>query len=145
MEKPSTTWWIILGALGAVVLFGIVAVVAAPRVIGPRGFCDEATGIRLQVLGAFQEGDTPEADGEALQEVARETAPDLTSRADRVYWPGVGDDADAVAEAWEDAADADSVEEASDAAREFYALDDEFQDAHCGGAPTQEDFEGLDG
>lgn len=143
MAKRSTTIGIIVGIVVALVVIGIVGVVAVPRVWGAQGFCDEVTGVRLQLTQALVDSESETEYLEAQQSLAQETAGDLQSRADRVRFPsGAGDDADAVAEAWQAVADADDDEQASAAAREFFTLDDELQADHCGGPPTAEDLGG---
>ncbi|OWY60652.1 hypothetical protein B7486_68040, partial [cyanobacterium TDX16] len=62
MVKRSTTIWIIVGIVAVLVLIGIVGVVALPRVFGAQGFCDESTGIRLDLTQSVvdAEGDDDE-------------------------------------------------------------------------------------
>jgi hypothetical protein len=146
--KRSTTVGIIVGIVAGLVLIGIVGVVAVPRVWGPRGFCDESTGVRLQVVAAFQETDDLGERAEAEVELAQDTAGDLQDHADRVRWPSeAGGEADEVAEAWQAVADADPTDAAAvqEAAQVYVDRDDAFQDEHCGGGATEEDLEGLDG
>jgi len=145
MAKRSTTIGIIGGIVAAIVLLGIVGVVALPRVLGARGFCDESTGTRLRVVEAFSETDDLAERAEAEVALAEETAGDLQDKADSVRWPsGAGDDADEVAEAWQQVAEADPADqEAVQAAAQTYIdLDDTYQDEYCGGTPTAEDLGG---
>jgi hypothetical protein len=149
MAKRSTTIWVIVGIVAVLVVVGIVGVVAVPRIWGAQGFCDESTGVRLQVVQAFEDvGQDGDARAEAEVELAQETAGDLQDSADGIRWPsGASDDAGEVAAAWQDVADADPQDVAGvqEAAQRYIDLDDAFQDEYCGGMPTEEELEGLDG
>jgi hypothetical protein len=141
----STKLWILGGVLAVVVLVGIGGVVTVPRVFGARGFCDDTTGIRLQVVEAFQETDDPGERAEAEVALAEDTAGELQDRAGRVRFPsGARDDAEHVADAWQAVADADPSDPAAveDAASEFVELDDAYQEEHCGGPLTEDDLSG---
>ena len=143
MAKRSTTIWVIVGIVAVLVVLGIVGVIAVPRVFGAQGFCDESTGIRLELTQAVvdAEGDEEEI-LEAYRSASQETGEDLQDAADRVRFPsGAGSDADEVAQAWSAVADTEGDETAT-AAREYFELDDGFQDEYCGGPPTEEELGG---
>ncbi|OWY61130.1 hypothetical protein B7486_65445 [cyanobacterium TDX16] len=79
---------------------------------------------------------------EAYRSASQQTGEDLQDAADRVRFPsGAGSDADEVAEAWAAVADTEGDETAA-AAREYFELDDAYQDEFCGGPPTAEDLGG---
>jgi hypothetical protein len=142
MAKRSTTIWIIVGIVAVLVLVGIVGVVALPRVFGAQGFCDEVTGLRLELTQSAVDADSDAEVLEAQRSLAAETADDLQSEADRVRFPsGAGGDADEVAASWQVVAESEG-EDTAVASREFFGLDDAYQDEYCGGPPTAEDLGG---
>lgn len=145
MAKRSTTIWVIVGIVAALVVLGIVGVVAVPRIWGAQGFCDESTGVRLTLVGELQGTETPEERAEVTVSVAQDTADDLQDQVGRVRWPtDAQDQAQEVADAWSAVAEVDATDVAAvqEAGGRYNELDTTFQDEHCGGVPTGEDFEG---